>query len=308
MNVFVTGATGFVGREVVAELGRQGHRAYCLVRNPKSSSARQLANQGHVRLFEGDLVAEPNLASSLAGCDAVIHLVGIIAEAGRNTFQRAHVEATRTVVEAARSARVNRYLHMSALGTRPDAVSTYHRTKWAAEEIVRSSGLAWTILRPSLIHGPADDFVNRFARMSAYAPFLPVIGPGTFLLQPVSVRAVARCFVAALTCERAVGQVYELCGDERLTLVQVLDVILQAAGRRRLKLHLPVRWALALAGLMAYVWPRWFHRAPPLNRDQVLMLQEHNVGDPEPARRLFGLEPEQFTRDVREYVGPCISS
>lgn len=303
MKVFVTGATGFVGREIAAELGRKGHGARCLVRHRGGRVARQLLQQPHVELVEGDLLSGENLKAVVGGCDAVIHLVGIIAEVGRNTFERVHVEATRSVVGATLSAGIKRYVHMSALGSRPNAPSTYHRTKWAAEEIVRSSPLAWTIFRPSLIHGPGDQFVNRFVRMSAFAPFMPVVGPGTFKLQPVSVHTVARCFVAALTAESAIGQVFDLCGDERLSLVQVLDAILASAGRRRLKLHLPVKLALAMGAFLEFLWPRLFNKPPPLNRDQVLMLQEDNIGNPEPARALFKTGPDSFT----SALGPHIS-
>ncbi len=302
MIVFVTGATGFVGRAIVNEMARQGHVARCLVRHPEAASAQWLRSIGNAELIKGDLLQERDLAPSVAGCDGVIHLVGIIAEAGRNTFERVHVEATRRIVYAAVTAGVRRYIHMSAMGTRPNAPSAYHRTKWAAEEIVRSSGLDWTIFRPSLIHGPGDQFVNRFAQMSAWAPFMPVIGPGTYKLQPVSVQTVAHCFVAALSNPRAIGHVYDLCGDEQLTFVQVIDAILAAAGRRRPKLHLPVKLAMTMASAMEFVWPRLFNRAPPLARDQILMLQEDNVGDPRPARETFGLGPEDFTTAIKKYI------
>lgn len=303
MRVLVTGATGFVGRAIVAGLAGQGHEARCLVRRPGSAAAIRLGRQAGVELVAGDLLGDRNLSAIARGCDAVIHLVGIIAEVGRNTFERAHVEATRSMVDWAVAGGANRFIHMSALGTRPNAVSRYHITKWAAEEAVRASPLEWTIFRPSLIHGPEDDFVNRFARLSAVAPLMPIIGPGTHRLQPVHVNAVAGCFVRALDTPCSVRQTYDLCGDDRLTFDELLDGILAALGRRRLKLHLPVGLAMMMAAVMESLWPRLLNRPPPLNRDQVVMLQEDNIGNPRPAREAFSFGPDSFAESLRTYLG-----
>lgn len=292
MQVVLTGGTGFVGRALAAELVRRGHRVRRLVRH-----ARAPAPAG-VEDVPAELADTPTLVPHLRGQDALIHLVGIISECGPQTFERVHVGLTRSVLGAARAAGVPRWVHTSALGTRPGAASRYHRTKWDAEELVRASGLAWTIFRPSLIYGPEDLFTNLLARLSL-SPVVPVMGAGQGLLQPVAVGQVARAFAGALEVPASVGRVYDLAGPERLTFNQVLDAVLAAQGRRRLKLHLPLPLARAQAALLEGLFPLLLRRPPPLNRDQLLMLQEDNVGDPAPADRDFGLDHEPFAAAMR---------
>lgn len=302
MQVLVTGGTGFVGRAVLAALAETPHRARVLVRRPESPRARDLATRWRVEIAAGEVLDPASLRAAMSGCEAVIHLVGIISEVGRNTFENAHTRATQNVVEAARAAGVTRLVHMSALGTRPGAVSRYHQTKWAAEEAVRASGLAWTIFRPSLIYGPGDQFTNLFARLARWSPVLPVMGPGRARLQPVAVEAVARAFVRALTEPAAVGRTFDLCGPEPLTFDEVLDAILAVTGRRRVKLHLPLPLARLAARGLELIFPRLLGRPAPFNRDQLVMLQEDNVGDPAPARALFDLPAESFRTGLSRYL------
>jgi NADH dehydrogenase len=262
-----------------------------------------LAQQG-VEVQPGDLLNPASLQSAGASSQGVIHLVGIISEVGDNTFDNAHRVATANALQSARDCQVRRFIHMSALGTRPGARSRYHQTKWAAEVAVRASGLAWTIFRPALIFGAQDHFVNRFARMSRVAPALPVLGDGRRLQQPVAVADVAACFVRALVEPDAVGQTYEVCGPDRLTLPEILHAILAAMGRRRLLVHLPMPLARLQAALLEKIFPVLLRQASPLNRDQLLMLEEDNVGDATAAFRLFGIKPTPFSAGIREYLGP----
>jgi NADH dehydrogenase len=304
MNVLVTGATGFVGREVLHHLRAAGHASRILARNPGSPAVREIAAQFSAEVRPGNVLAPESLADVAAGCDAVIHLVGIISELGEQTFENVHLRATQHVLAAAQAGAARRFLHMSALGTRPNARARYHQTKWAAEVAVRASGLAWTIFRPALIFGAQDHFVNRFARMSRVAPALPVLGDGRRLQQPVAVADVAACFVRALVEPDAVGQTYEVCGPDRLTLPEILHAILAAMGRRRLLVHLPMPLARLQAALLEKIFPVLLRQASPLNRDQLLMLEEDNVGDATAAFRLFGIKPTPFSAGIREYLGP----
>ncbi len=303
MKVLVTGGTGFVGRAVVAAQAGAGHACRLLVRQPAAPRARELAGRYPVELVAGDVLEPDTLRAALPGCQGVVHLVGIISEVGRNTFENAHTVATRHVVEAARAAGAKRFLHMSALGTRPHAASRYHQTKWAAEQTVRASGLDWTILRPSLIYGPEDHFTRLMADLSRWSPVLPVMGSGQGRLQPVAVETVALAFARALTQPATIGCTLDLCGPERLTFNEVLDAILAAVGRHRLKWHLPLPVARGLARVLEAVFPRLLGRAAPLNRDQLLMLQEDNIGDPAPARTLLDLPVETFRQGLARYLG-----
>lgn len=305
-RVFLTGGTGFIGSAVLkALLDRQGLTVAALVREGALDAAGP-----RVEVFRGDVTDPAAVQRGMAGCDAAIHLVGIIAERpGKGvTFQRIHVEGTRAVVEAAGRAGVRRYVHMSALGARAGADSDYHRTKWQAEEIVRQSGLDWTIFRPSMIHGPEGEFVQMAAawarRRAMPYLFMPYFGKGLTgfggagLVQPVYVGDVARAFAeAAIDRPEAIGKTYDLVGPDRMTWPEMYGLISEAAvGRRRLSLPVPAWYAKALAA----VAPR---SLLPFNRDQVIMSQEDNTGDPAPLARDFGWQPRPMREAMREYAG-----
>ena len=221
MKIFLAGGTGFIGGHVRRELLRKGHEIRLLVHR------RGDGTEAGVEQVEGDITHLGTFAGILEGCDATINLVGIIREfpAKGVTFERLHVEATGAMVAAAREAGVGRYLQMSALGTRPDATSRYHRSKYRAEEQVRAAGLDWTILRPSIVFGPRDGFVNILAGQIRSLPAVPVIGDGAYRIQPISADDVARCFADALELPGTVGQTFELCGPDRLTYNDMLDTI-----------------------------------------------------------------------------------
>jgi uncharacterized protein YbjT (DUF2867 family) len=302
MKVLVTGATGFVGREVLRQLQRAGHAVRTLVRYPLRPANRELVSRFEIEVFPGNVLDPVPLQIVFSGVDAVIHLVGIISEVGEQTFENLHTRATRNVVAAAQQAGVKRFIHMSALGTRANAVARYHQTKWAAEEIVRASGLDWTIFRPSIIYGPGDGFVNLFARLTKFSPVVPLIGGGATRFQPVAVEQVAACFVKALAKPQSVSQAYDVCGDEVLTLAEIVEAILKVTKRKRMKLPLPFAVARVQAALLEFLFGQLLRKAPPLNRDQLLMLSEDNMGDGAPATKLFQLEHAPFVKGIARYL------
>src|SRR5438874_4866187 len=159
-RVFVTGGSGFVGSAVIEELLKRDYGVHALVNRNLALLDQRL------RTFSGSLFEADVLDRGMQGCHAVIHLVGIIQERPSKgvTFERIHYEGTVSVVEAAKRNGVKRFLQMSALGVRPDAVSEYHKTKYRAEQYLRQSGLDWTIFRPSLIHGPRGEFMRMAAK------------------------------------------------------------------------------------------------------------------------------------------------
>jgi NADH dehydrogenase len=296
-RVFVTGATGFVGRHVIHALRAEGYTVRCLVRR---GSERDLQGLGAIERVEGDVLVRRGLDEDMVGCEAVIHLVGIIREhpASGITFERFHVEATRNVLEAAVTAGVRRYLHMSALGSRPNARARYHQTKWAAEEAVRASGLPWTIFRPSIIYGRGDGFVTMLAGIVDRLPVVPVIGSGRQRVQPVAVEHVAEGFTRALALPATEKHVYDVAGPDAVSMLALLDLLAEVMGRRRIrKLHLPL-------GLVRPV-TRLLHPLPgyPITPDQLLMLEEDSVGDPEPFYATFGLVPQPLKTGLARMLG-----
>lgn len=294
MRIFMTGSTGFVGSEILKRLVQAGHRVRCLVRK---GSERKLASGGVEPVF-GDVLDTADWIDVLDGCDAVIHLVGILREfpARQITFERLHVQATKNVVEAVQAHGIRRYLHMSALGARPDAVTGYHRTKWKAEEMVRESGLDYTIFRPSVIFGPRDRFVNLLADMMKKAPFMPVFGDGLYKLQPVAVEDVAEGYVKALAMPLAVGKAYEVGGLEQLTYIDILHAIADAIHKKLHIVHVPMGLMQNVASLME--WLPFF----PITRDQLVMLEEENVCNERPFVEEFGIEPLHFKEGIARYL------
>jgi uncharacterized protein YbjT (DUF2867 family) len=283
--IAVTGGTGFVGRHLVSRLRDMGEDVRVL--------ARTTGAPLDVELVAGDITDLTAVARAVAGCRAVIHLVGIIRETGQSTFQRVHVRGTETVIEACRQQGVRRLLHMSALGTRENARSRYHRSKWRGEERVRESGLEATIFRPSAIFGEGSAFIARLRDLVSRWPVVPVIGDGMSLIQPIWIEDVVSCFVGALADPRTVGQTYELGGRETFGFEQLLDTVAEAKGLGAAKIHLPVWLMKPATAVLGRLSARF-----PLTPDSLTMLAEDNVCDIEPMRQTFGLEPARLAEHL----------
>jgi len=271
---------------------------------------RNLPETGaEVKSIRADLFDPAALDGAMAGCAVVIHLVGIIQENSKTgiTFERMHVEATRRVVEAAQRAGVKRFVQMSAMGVRADAETEYGRTKWRAEQIVRESGLDWTIFRPSMIHGPNGEFMKMEAKWARkQSPpflFMPYFGAGLLGLnargrvQPIFVDEVARAFVEAVGNSQSIGRIYELGGADRLTWPMMHRIASrEIVGKKRLTLGIPAWYAKLVAAIVP-------GSLLPFNRDQVVMSLEDNSGDTADFVRDFGWQPMGFEQSLRGYVG-----
>lgn len=292
MRVFLTGATGFVGSHLRRALVRNDFEVTALVRRPPAA-------EPGVTWVVGDLLDPRVLAEGMQGCQAVIHLVGIIREQGEATFARMHVQATEQVLAAMRRAHVTRLLHMSALGAGPKPPSEYYRTKWLAEELVRATGLDYTIFRPSIIFGPGDGFVSLLAQQIRQFPVLPIIGSGEYPLAPISIRAVVSAFLQALALDGATqAKTIELCGPEVLTYLQMLDIIAARLHVKKSRVHIPVPLMSALIGLA-----QGLHFPLPITRDEMRMLLLGNVcSDDSTARAVFDLPHITLAEGIREYL------
>jgi len=305
-RVALTGATGFVGRAVLKQLLAQGHHVRALVRDPN----RLELEHDQLTPVSGNLFEQASLDSLVEGCDAVIHLVGIIEEFPKRgqRFQKVHVQGTEALCQTAQQAGVKRWVQMSATGTRDNAVSTYHQTKWLAEQAIRSSGLDWTILRPSLVHGPRGDFMRMVKGFATqwFPPFMPYFGAGlvgtkgTGTLQPVYVQDVAACFAGALQLPETIGQTYELVGPDQMTMPELYRVLKKHMGIAGGKpiFPVPVWYARAIAGLPGV----------PFNRDMVVMSQELSDWDRAPAERDFGLQFQPFEETLARYISELVSA
>uniref|UniRef100_A0A7C2C021 Complex I NDUFA9 subunit family protein n=1 Tax=Thermus islandicus TaxID=540988 RepID=A0A7C2C021_9DEIN len=265
MRVFVVGGTGFVGRHLVDRLLQGGHTPIVLAR-----SSRPLP-QGAV-FVQGDITRE---VPDVKGAEAAIYLAGVIRERGQS-FRAVHVEGVKNLLLAMREAGVERLLHMSALGARKGTGSRYYETKAEGEELVRQSGLKWTIFRPSLIFGPGDEFFGKILRglVCAPLPFVPLIGDGRFPFRPVYVGDVAEAFALAL--ERGLFGAHDLVGPKEYTFRELLALVMRTVGRKKPFLPIPLPLMDLLVPLLS---PFPF---APITRDQYVMLKEGNTASPSP--------------------------
>ncbi len=273
--ILVTGATGFVGAEILRRASRRGWRVRGLARHPERAEA--LGRLPHVELYRGDVTDQSDLDEAMEGVTAVVHLVGIIAETKSATFEEVHVGGTERVLAAAARAGVPRYVHMSALGVEAGRDRTgYFRTKWAAEQAVRSSDLSYTVFRPSTIFGRDGDFVRMLARAVRWSPVLPLPGGGRQRMQPVWVGDVAECFLQAARVDATPRDTYEVAGPEVLTLADLAAALARAMNvRPRLVVPLPMALVRAGAALVeALPVPA------PVTREQLVMLELESVADP----------------------------
>ncbi len=294
--ILVTGGTGFVGSNLIRRLRKADIAVRAVVRDPEKAQA--LKDIG-VDVVEGDVSGKASLEKAAEGCERVVHLVGIIQETPGATFRSVHVEGTRNVLEAARKAGARHFFYQSALGTRPGAKSEYHKTKWEAEELVRASGIPFTILRPSLIYGPGDRFTIRLKEMIRLSPVLPIIGSGKSKVQPIYIEDVVSCIVKAVTSDSFYNEMYEVGGPEQLTFEEVTMAIAAAMGVKRPAVHMPLFLVKSAARMLESVLPQ-----PPLTTDQLIMLQEDNVCGMGDIRDAFGIEPAPFRDGLRNFISP----
>lgn len=277
--VTVFGGSGFVGSQVVRALAQQGWRIRVAVRRP--GRAHALMTQGHVGQIQSvrcDITDPAAVAGALRGADAVVNLVGILAEGPSRKFKALHVEGSRIIAEASVVAGVTRLVQMSALGADAASKAEYGRTKAEAEVAVRAVRPDAVIIRPSVIFGPGDNFLNKFATLSGFAPALPLIGGGQTKFQPVYVGDVAEAIARAVARVDAAGRTFELGGPSVWTFEDILKLIGRETNRPRALLPIPfpvARLMGAVAQLTAFVGI-----PPQLTRDQVLMLQSDNVVSP----------------------------
>jgi uncharacterized protein YbjT (DUF2867 family) len=297
MKVLLTGSTGFVGSHMLERLVADGHNVRVLVRDRMAVDAPP--GRGSVEAISGDVVTGAGLDQAASGCEAAIHLVGIIQEVGGATFEKVHHQGTVNVINAAKKAGVRRFVQMSALGARADGVSAYQTTKWAAEEAARASGMEWVILRPSIIFGPRDGFVNQMVQVMRSAPLMrPVPGTGKYPFRPVYIADVVECFVQSLTNNAAVGQTIALVGGEELTLDELLKAVAESIGVRKPAVHVPFPIMYMNAKIMSKLMKR-----PPVTPDQLRMLKEGSTADPEPMQQVFHIRPVGFREGLSRYLG-----
>ena len=298
-RIAILGGSGFVGGHLVAALTREGFETRVFTR--RRSRSRSLLVMPTCEVIETDVHRASNLDTHLAGCDAVVNLTGILNEHARSgdRFRDVHAELPGKLAGACRRHRIERMLHMSALGVDAGAPSEYLRTKFHGEEAAHAAeadGIAVTSFRPSVIFGPGDSFFNRFAGLLALSPFVFPLACPQARFAPVYVEDVVRAFVVALGDDATAGRRYELCGPRAYTLRELVAYTARVTGRRRLIVGLGDR----LSRLQGQV----LERVPgkPFSTDNYLSTKSDSVCSNNGLERL-GIAPRSVESIVPGYLG-----
>lgn len=273
-TVTVFGGSGFIGRNVVRELAKAGYRVRVAVRRPNSALyLKPMGAVGQIELRQTNIRDEASVSAALQDADAAVNLVGILYQAGKQKFNALQAEGAERIARLATEHGLKKLVHMSAIGADPASKSMYARSKGDGEKAVRNLFPTATILRPSIVFGPEDDFFNRFAGMAQMAPVLPLFGGGKSKFQPVHVDDVADAVLVALQQDVTRGRVFELGGPAVLSFKDCMELILKFTGHRRLLLPLPMALAYMI-GFFAQLVP---FGAPLLTVDQVRLLGKDNI-------------------------------
>jgi NADH dehydrogenase len=289
VRVAITGGTGFVGSNTARALLGAGHEVVLVSRGSRRVTARE-----GLTVARADVIEGKGLPEAFAGCDAVVHLVAIIREKGKQTFDSVIRRGTENMLTAADTAAIGHVVYISAIGAGPDPRFPYHYSKWMAEQAVRGSGIPFTTLRPSLIFGPGDGFFTTLSGLVRYGiPVIPIAGDGGALFQPIGVDDVVRCILRSLERGAALREI-EIGGPEQLTYEEIIDVIHDAIGAgMRIKVHVPVPALMPAAAVMDKVLPN-----PPVTPAQLRMLALNNLTRIDAVPHEFGFAPIAFSANA----------
>jgi len=301
-TIAVIGGSGFVGRATIELIAKHSARVIVLCRNAeKAKYLKPMGVVGQITLVSGDACDDETLERVIAPADAVVNLVGILAETGSQRFTALQAELPGRIGAMAAKHDVESVVHVSAIGASATSPSIYSRTKAAGEAALLSAFPKAVILRPSIVFGAGDSFFNRFASMAMLAPALPLPGGGGMLMQPVYVGDVAAAIAAGLgltrTRKKMEGETFELAGPNIFSFRQLMELTLSHIKRRRLLMPVPL-WAMRCGAVFAGLLPN-----PPLTVDQVRLLASDNVADPSrPGLSEIGITPTPVDTILPQYL------
>ncbi len=298
MKVLMTGATGFVGSRLREIVRQDGHQVRLLVRKEGLEKAKNISPAGAYEILLGDPFDTNACLRACDGCDAVIHLVGIIREfpAQGITFDEVHRVVTSNVVDAAKRTGMERFIHMSALGAREESASEYHRSKRAGEKIVELSGLRWTIFRPSWIFAPGDELSATIKDVVRH-PVVPLIDGGRSLVQPVALDDACACMARSLRMPETQGKIYELGGPDRMSYREIFEQAASNMGRKARTVSVPSLMIRPFVEILQRF------KSFPLTVDELKMLAEDNVCDIDQFVKTFRMKPASFRQAIPAMFG-----
>lgn len=289
--ILITGATGFIGRQLVASLVSQGERPRCLVRNVQQAS--NILPIDDIELVQGTTTQPSTLIDAVRGVDSIVHAALMTADRKQsvgNHYEETNVGGTSNLILAARAAGVTRIVEISGLGTKPDKPGSYMQGRYLSEKMLIESGLAWTIIRPSILFGKGSPFVNGLADLIKRSPVLPLLGGGKLRFQPIFVGDVVTVITKVLSDpERANGKVFTIGGPEYYTFSHILDLLLQTMHTFRPKVYAPMPLVGIGAAIMEVILPK-----PPLTKAAMTLFSFDNITDLNSVQRDFGFQPRSF--------------
>lgn len=297
-QITIFGGSGFIGRYLVQRLAADGWRIVIAARDPEAAQfLKPLGDVGQIVPIAVNVADSQAVHDVVAGSAAVVNLVGILFERGKQTFARAHVEAARHIAEAARAQGAGRLVQISSIGAAANSPSAYARSKAAAEAIVAAGFPGATILRPSIVFGPEDGFFNLFGRLAVMSPVLPLFGGGRTRFQPVYVCDVASAIVRCLDDPATAGKTFELGGPTVYSFRDLMQIVVRETQRDCLLLPLPYAVASLQAAFLQFL------PTPLLTPDQVKLMKIDNVADPAmPGLRDLGINPTTVEVIVPTYL------
>ena len=294
MNIFIAGATGFVGGHLADHLIAKGHKLKCLTRSEKAKES--LSAKG-IEVIHGDITTPETLKGVLQPEDFVIHLVGIIEEKGKANFKTVHVDGTFNLANEAKRAGVRHFFYQSALGADKNSWSGYQRTKAEAEDIVKGSGLRYTIFRPSLIIGPWDGFTKKLVDMLKLSPILPIPGEGKAKFQPIYIKDWLRCMETVIADPGQYVGTYEIGGPEHISYKEIVEKLSKSMGHDRPSFIIPMGLMKLGAAIFEKVLP-----SPPVTSDQLRLLEQDNITDLNAVENNFGFTPMRYEDALKEFI------
>ena len=295
--IAIIGASGFVGRYTVSALAKRGHRIRACMRKPHLAPfLKPMGDVGQIALMQTNIRDETSVAAAVQDADAVINLVGILAESGSQRFMALQADGAAMVAEQAAQAGIKQLIHVSAIGADAGSGAAYARTKADGENRVSAAFPEATVIRPSIVFGPEDQFFNRFAIMAQISPLMPLIC-GHTRFQPVYVGDLAAAIASLIDRDEEAAALYELGGPQTYSFRELLDFIMEQIRVDRPYLPIPT-WAAKLQGTLLSVLPN-----PPLTRGQVIMLERDNiVSGNYPGLEELGIAPTAIETTVPSYL------
>jgi uncharacterized protein YbjT (DUF2867 family) len=296
--ILITGATGYIGRHLVARLVAQGERPRCLVRD--ISRAKRILPADKVELVEGATTSPDSLGAAVQGVDTIVHAAFLTADRKQSTgneYEKTNVQGTANLIKVAKKAGVKRIIEIGGLGTKPDKPGSYMQGRYLAEKMLKESGLDWTIIQPSVLFGKNAPFIKGLVDLIRTSPVVPLIGGGKTMFQPIYVEDVVTVLIKVLQDPTGTThRTYTIGGPVYYSFTQIIDVLLKTMHKQRIKAPAPT----SLVGVGAAVMEAVLQK-PPLTKAAMTLFSFDNITDLKSVQRDFGFTPMSFTTYMKEH-------